>query len=287
MSQQTTISTAMSEIVRVAWWSLRALGCPVGAVEAMARVLAYSEALDGQTLSALRRNEASLLAAFRGEQPRFLVRGEGRGVVDASGRSLLDVGPRAIDLITGLAKREGGPVRLTVQHLADTIGLRGTATVAAKRGVGLLVICGRLDPTWQFYAATRDGEVISIEGSLAGPSVDVLLNSIHEIAGPQFVTKTCSLELDDNYDRACPDAHIVELFAFPFVPIDEFPIRASRRTGVTCKHVSRALQHAYSHGVDVLAEDLRFLYELETRTWAPSSERSRMQAGFQMPAPTA
>src|SRR6201999_2257271 len=49
MNQPTHTSAAMSEIVRVAWWSLRALGCPVGAIEAMSRVLAYSEALDGKT----------------------------------------------------------------------------------------------------------------------------------------------------------------------------------------------------------------------------------------------
>jgi hypothetical protein len=285
MSPQTIISAAMSEIVRVAWWGLRGLGCPVGAVEAMARVLSYSEVLDGHTLAALRDNEERLLAAFKSEQPHYRATGEASGLIDASGHSMLNIGPRAIDLITGLAKREGRPVRIAVRRLADTIGIAGAATVAAKRGMGLLVICGKVRRGWRFYAATRAGEVISIEGNLDGLPVDDLMDLLQETAGPQFKPETPFQKFAEPDDPAYPDGLTLELFAFPFEAIDAFPLRAARRPGVTCKHVSQILHDAYANGVEVRAEDLRFLYELETRTWAPSSERSRMQAGFQVAAP--
>ncbi len=37
---------------------------------------------------------------------------------------------------------------------------------------------------------------------------------------------------------------------------------------------------AWRDGVPTTEEDLRYLYQLEVRTWAPTSERSRSQAGY-------
>ena len=281
MNQPTHISAAMSEIVRVAWWSLRALGCPDGAVEAMARVVAYSEALDGKTLAALRSHETALLVAFAGNSPRFETTGAATGVIDASGRSMLDIGPRVVDLVSGLAKRRGGAVHLTIKHLADTIGLAGAATVAAQRKLGLVLIRGDAHRAWQFYGATPDGEIVSLAGELTGGSIDGLTATLRDLAGTSFTTTIPSI------DAANRDARTLDLIAFPFIATDNPVARASRHGDIVCKNVSRVLKDAYANGIDVAAEDLRFLYELETRTWAPSSERSRMQAGFHAASPAA
>jgi hypothetical protein len=281
MNQPTHTSAAMSEIVRVAWWSLRALGCPVGAIEAMSRVLAYSEALDGKTLAALRRHEAALLVAFAGGPPRFDAMDAETGIVDASGRSMLDIGPRVVDLLGGLAKRRDGAVRVTVKHLADTIGLAGAATVAAQRKLGLVLIGDDARRAWQFYSATQDGEITALAGELNGASVDDLMANLRDLAGGSFPVTTPPIDAIDH------DARTLDVIAFPFVATDDFAARASRRADIHCKNVSRVLKDAYAHGIDVAPEDFRFLYELETRTWAPSSERSRMQAGFHVASPAA
>jgi hypothetical protein len=269
-------SIAMSEIIRVAWWSLRAIGCPLGAVESMARILAYSEVLDGQTLSALRRNEKALLMAFAGEAPRFSAIDHAIGTIEASGRSMLDIGPRAVDLITGCAKRRGGSVRITIRRTADMIGWSGAATVAAQRGIGLMAIAGDKRRSWQFYVSGCNGDVTSVCGELNGTSPTGVMALMRELAGPSFAATMPSMGSVDG------EAGTLDLIGFPFIADEKFLAGVSVLPGVVCRNVTRALANAYSSGVHVTSEDLRFLYELETRTWAPSSERSRSQAGFKV-----
>ncbi|NIF75923.1 hypothetical protein F3J20_00635 [Paraburkholderia sp. Cy-641] len=280
MTQPTYTSAAVSEITRVAWWSLRAFGCPLGAVEAMARVLTCSEVLDGDTLAALRRNEAALLAAFASDEPRFDRTSETSGVIDAAGRSMLDIGPRAVDLITGLARRRRGAVRITVNHLADEIGLAGTATIAAQRGIGLLLTNGDPHGAWRFYTATSGGAITSLTSDPGGAAIHDLMVLLHEVGDVPSAAALLAA------DATGAGTSALELIAFPFVARDDLAELAARRSGMGCKDVSGALRRAYAHGVDVATADLRFLYELETRTWAPSSERSRAQAGFQAASPT-
>ncbi|WP_250495166.1 hypothetical protein [Caballeronia sp. GAWG1-1] len=233
-------------------------------------MLAYSQALDGRTLGALRENEARLIAAFSGDQPSF---DASTGKIEAAGRSMLDMGPRVVDLVAGMAKRKDGVVRVEVLHLPDLIGLAGAATIAAKRGLGLAIIDSK--HTWRVYAATRDGNVTAMSGLLRDASInDALIASWREIVGARFLPTLPEMNADQS---------ALDVIAFPFVADDAFSARAenAKARGITCQHVSRVLKRAYSHGVDVPIADLAFLYELETRTWAPSSERSRMQAGFQ------
>lgn len=266
---------AMSEIVRVAWWGLRAIGCPLGAVESMARMLAYSEVLDGQTLSALRGNEKALLVAFAGEAPRFNATGQ-KGTIDAAGRSMLDIGPRAIDLMTGFAKRSGDPVRITIKRTADMLGWAGAATVAAQRGLGLMAIASDKRRSWQFYVSASNGDVTSVSGDLNEVSPAGVMGLMRQLAGPSFAAMAPSV------DSADTEVGTLDLIGMPFIADEKYIAGVSVLPGVVCRNVTRALANAYANGVSVASEDLRFLYELETRTWAPSSERSRSQAGFKV-----
>ena len=42
----------------------------------------------------------------------------------------------------------------------------------------------------------------------------------------------------------------------------------------------RRVADALRDGIPMDADDLKYLYDLELRTWAPTSERSRSQAGY-------
>jgi len=42
----------------------------------------------------------------------------------------------------------------------------------------------------------------------------------------------------------------------------------------------RGIANALSAGVPMDADDIKYLYDLELRIWAPTSERSRSQTGY-------
>jgi len=56
-------------------------------------------------------------------------------------------------------------------------------------------------------------------------------------------------------------------------------IQALPDTAQTIDYPER-VANALTHGVPIGADDLKYLYDLELRTWAPTSERSRSQAGY-------
>jgi hypothetical protein len=276
----TYTSAAMSEIARVAWWSLRALGCPVGAVERMAKVLAFSEVLEGGCLRALRRDEASLIATFHGVEPRFVLQGKQSGTVEASGRSFLDIGPRTVDLLTGMVKQHDQAVQIRVSGASDRLALAGACVLAAQRGVGIMAVLppesGRR--AWHYYAGPSSS-LESISGIVTGGHA-ALFELFAELTGTDLASSEfpASLESDDASIDLIATAHPVR---------SELRAYADAKTDIVWTDVAGALQTAYADGVKVTPEDLKFLYELETRTWAPSSDRSRMQAGFGTPAPAA
>lgn len=279
----------MSEITRVASWSLRALGCPIGAVDRMARLLAVSEVLEGGCLEALRLDEARLSASFKSRAPVFAAKNPQYGVVDASGRTFLDIGPRAIDLLTGIAKIDG-TARLRVQGALDLLSLSGACTLAADRGVAVLAITADAQAgdrsRWALYVKTPSG-VQAINGRTGGGEAAILALLRNANVVDASLTSLPAAEMSQQ-DEASKSGLTVDLIGFaPRFAFDLRNIGAVRSSpDWQASNVSQLLHAAFANGVDVKERDLKFLYELETRTWAPSSERSRMQAGFGAPSPS-
>jgi hypothetical protein len=58
-------------------------------------------------------------------------------------------------------------------------------------------------------------------------------------------------------------------------------IRQALGPDVSAIDVKSALDRACRNGIASASVDVAHLYELEKETWAPTSERSRAQAGFQ------
>jgi hypothetical protein len=284
----TTICAAMSEITRVAWWSLRALGCPLGAVERMAKVLAISEVVEGGSLEALKHDELRLIESFKADEPRFERKNARYGVVDACGRTFLDIGPRAVDLLTGIAKTSG-TARIRVRGASDLLGLSGTCTLAANRGIPVLSIATENRASgqfkWMLYLNTPSG-IQTISGS-AADGQRAIIETLHR-AGIVHASLTELPEAEEE-DELGKDRFALDLVGFAPSETREFhsnsdaAIRANAQ--LQWADVGAALHDAYANGIDVEESNLKFLYELETRTWAPSSERSRMQAGFGAPTP--
>lgn len=277
----TRTSAAISEITRVAWWGLRALGCPLGAVERMAKVLAFSEVLEGNCLAALRGREALLTASFKADEPQFQRLDAGYGVVDAAGRSFLDVGPRTVDVLTGIA-RAGTTVRMRVCGAADRLGWSGSCVLAAMRGVSVLGLRPANDGSarleWALYVAGPTG-IRRVGGVADGEAAlrHALQRFVREGASFPAIPEA----LPRGEGREC--GHAVDLIGFAPARMPELALDGHPDAPVA--DIGAALHDAYAHGIDVDAPDLKFLYELEMRTWAPSSERSRMQAGFAAPSP--
>jgi hypothetical protein len=265
---------SMSEIMRVAPWSLRALGQPFGVAERGTRLLTWTQATIGHALELLRvgedrlRQSAQAPAARRSGGAR-----EGRHI-DAAGRNLIEVGPPAVDLITADARLSGhGQVvvenvigTLMVPALADLMSRRGLTAIAAFRaGPDEIRIAGWPSEGWI--------------AAFAGPS------------GPEFTTGECGdlPALADLFDgemklrvlglarRLAEAAQAGK--AVVALAATTAAARAAHRPGAIVDYPGQVAR-AYCAGLEVAMEDLAHLYALERITWAPTSERSRKQAGY-------
>ena len=58
------------------------------------------------------------------------------------------------------------------------------------------------------------------------------------------------------------------------------PFSIGRRRGGAARIMPARVAASYRDGVPMEPKDLQDLYDLEIRTWAPTSERSRSQAGY-------
>jgi hypothetical protein len=280
-----TVVSSMSEILRVAPWSLRALGYSFGIAERAARFLIWAEAVHGQMLETLRTREteisrtAALPVGGRTREGRCGWR------VDAGGKHLFEAGPPAIDLLTCDVRSRGfGHVALA--NAAGIGLLAALCDLAARRGIGCVAVYrAEIDdeppdnvPRSGWLAALPSaGETVFFRGTESEIEVIPSLRQAW-VAPPDG---GCQARIDADVERlldGAPAGHI-GLSGFPAAGA-QIASEALAAAGLQLVDYAERVAAAYRNGVIVDLDDLAHLYELEKRTWAPTSERSRAQAGF-------
>ena len=275
---------SMSEIMRVGPWSLRALGYPFGVAERAARLLTWTEAATSQGLMMLRVGEEQIRASTQRLPQSRSIEAGGCRRIDAAGRCLLEIGPPAIDLVTSDLRNHGAASLVLVD--AFGVGLiPALADIAARRKESLVILHragrGEIDLPrqrsrgWTAVIATAGGPCfLSGEMLRRDSAIEDLRKAGVPISG---VEESAILHTADAYLDGGPDAdagHIaITALAAPDAP-------STIASAFAAADYPERVARAYREGVEVATVDLHHLYTLERVTWAPTSERSRKQAGY-------
>lgn len=251
MTANATTRVSMSEILRVSPWALRALGYPFGVAERAARLLAWTEAATGEGLALLRDGVASRKTST----PLHREGGNGEARrIEAAGRSLFEVGPSAIDLMTADLRLQGA-ASLALLDATGPALIPALTEIAGRRRLNL-VILGRAG--WDGVTVTPTGACFVRGG----------LDDLERLPWSTEARGAIDRHARAALDRAEGYLGFVGFSAPPLFEGAEVVDYASR------------LHRAYREGLDVETDDLEHLYALERITWAPTSERSRGQAGY-------
>jgi hypothetical protein len=245
-----TLTVAYSELTRVLPWSLRALGYAFGTADRGAHLVAAGAAMDPAVLDEV---------CQAGRRPSHRCSYQELGgvlTIDATDISLLETGPVAMD---ALAARAGGDgwQRCRISG-ATELSLLPSMLVGAMEydlcSIGIDV---------------RDG----FDWHLAEPGSRGLLYSGHGqesllglLAGNQAVLGSADLS---------PGS------VFLIASLSRPELRPSGHVSIQPRERIAA---AYRKGIPVSRQTLDAFYALEVLTWAPTSERSRAQAGFTVAA---
>lgn len=253
------IDTNVSECARVAAWSLRGLGMAFEIADRAAPLVGWAEAVEGGALRTIRQI-TPILDGRRPVKWRSRI-SDATWSFDASGRSVLELGPIAIDVLT-MAARTGHIGRVDLHNVVDPIFLSGVVRLAARRGIGLIAI--------------SNGPLLS----LCGAPTDTL-HAYPGLRGPLFDTgsATGNAAVDDAV--AAARAELAQTADGLTVALLSYTPADARIAGTDSPFdAERKLVLAQARGIPVAREDLDHLYQLEIRTYAPTSERSRGQALF-------
>jgi hypothetical protein len=280
----TTIA-ALSEIIRVGGWSLRGLGYPFGVAERGIRFIAWTEAVHGGAIKALRLAEAAVTSTA--PLPPLQRCRDGLTAWQLAGRSkhLLEVGPPAVDLLTADARSQGvGHITLTdtigaglLASLADLAARRGLACFACYRAAQGDAIPAGLAPSGLLIALpVAEGPVFAL-GTLASGAGRVLetLQSVFSRLTPGEMRR---IGQDVEACVSGGPSSFIGLTALR--PDADMAARLRQAPGLTLVDYAERLAEGYRSGVTMTMADLMQLYAWERLTWAPTSERSRSQAGY-------
>ena len=243
-------TVSISEIMRVAPWSLRALGHPFGVAERATRLLAWTQAALGQGVEILRLGEKKLMASNRRPPARRSGDSAQGRLIEAGGRNLFELGPPAVDLATADARLDRSG-RVTITGAIGIILAPSLAELAARRGLNAMVEFRGADDEIHIPGFPRSGWVAAWPGP----------------AGARFFAGEA-----DSASGEGAGMISISIGAAAALPDNEAMKRSVDYPG----RVARA----YREGLEIAAEDLEQLYALEKITWAPTSERSRKQAGY-------
>lgn len=266
----------MSEINRVGPWALRALGYPFGTAERAARLLVWTEAATGGGLSILRAGADRIRAGNIAPPAERSRDRDGRYRLEAHGRCLFDVGPVAVDLATAGARLHGAGA-CTVTGVTGTRLAASLCDLGARRGLATFVRFAAAadefapDPErrggWIAGWTGADGTAFLSGGASAGEDAAELAAACF---GPDSVEAKLVGSRSD--DAPASDGRL------DVIMVARAPLASSE--DAFSGGWSVRFERAYRVGVEVERDDLDFLYGLEKLTWAPTSERSRKQAGF-------
>jgi hypothetical protein len=262
----TSVSVAMAEIVREGTWALRALGYPYGTAERAAGMLAWTDAVHGNGLTMLRLGKAAITAGAARPQPRWRRDAQGERRAEAQGKCLFECGPPALDLATADARLSDGLGRAVLHGVIGTRLSGALGAMAARRGLAAVVVhapgAAEIAPVppagWICALPTPHGPAFLVDG-LDNPLPEQLPASLHAAAGYIAEAQTAGHE---------------GFFAMTVVEC------VPTTTPPNAVDWPQRLALAYRTGSQADPADLHVLYELEVHTWAPTSERSRAQAGY-------
>jgi hypothetical protein len=286
----TTTVAAMSEITRVAPWSLRALGYSFGVAERAVRFLAWAEAVHGRTLRTLRTHEQDITRSTSLPPAGRSRNGQRAWRIDAGGKYLLEVGPPAIDLLTCDVRTQGaGHIALANARGAGL--LAALCDLAARRHIGCIAICQAGESDDLPYDVARlgwiaalplKGRTLFLRGT-AMPDDALILSVVRPWSAPVDGVDEPAIREDVGRVLDGLQGAYIGLSGFqpnPAVIEAQAALSPHALAGLHALDYADRVVAAYRSGVEMDLVDLAHLYELEKRTWAPTSERSRAQAGY-------
>lgn len=273
----TRLMSSMAEIIRVGGWGLRGLGYSYGVAERAVPLLAWTEAAVGGAMRSIRLGEADIVASYTAPRLQMVQAADGARQLSGHGRHLLEIGPPAADLVTADARRNGSG-RLTLSGSIGTEFIPALANMLAHRKLAGIIIF-RADASGQSGPKSAESRWVTFQpGFVAVPKAvtgdEGAIKAWLEKAKPADASQAPSLR--QSITREIERAGQSEAGHVCFVawqceaaPVPETAENLSARAG-----------EAWRVGVETTEDDLRYLYQLETRAWAPTSERSRSQAGY-------
>lgn len=238
------VSLAYAEMTRVLPWSLRAMGYAFGTADRASHLVATAASLDPASLALV------LAGPHRPAATPERCRNEGGLAIDARGVSLIEIGPALIDHLAAHLE-PGAILAATVSRTRDLALIPAVLSVGADYAMSSLATgLGPSGEGWAVLDGTGEPRLARGEGGAALREV---------LVGPA---------------RAALDG----LGAGLTIVAVGAPVLAETADAVRPRE---AVARAQARGVLVEAETVTAMYELEKITWAPTSERSRAQAGFQ------
>ncbi|MCW2242346.1 hypothetical protein [Azospirillum canadense] len=251
------MTVAYSELTRVLPWSLRALRYPFGVADRASHIVATAAAMAPEILDQISRGKDRAAGSARfGETDAGLD-------IDAGGLSLLEVGPATMDLL-GARAPQTGCLRCAIRGSTDPELIPAILLVGADYGLTCLAIV--TDPQGKSWTLeTNDGTPKIVRGADLSSLEAALASAAPDLVAAARAAWSAALATDELVLLAT--RHAIAL-----------PPELDRVEIVDAKE---SVARAHRHGMPIAPETLSAIYDLEKRTWAPSSERSRAQAGFQ------
>jgi hypothetical protein len=211
--------------------------------------------------------------------------------IHGKGRHLVEIGPPAIDLVTHDA-RHASAGHVAVDGVIGLGFLPSLANLLAHRMLSGIFLYGAAEVDqmadgwsrmgWLVVQTKASGPVFTrgtLEGE-GGVALGSTLEKMRAVIPVQLLDR--ALGGIAATDAAKPRGYMgVLVVSGPHELVGEL-LEVMRSLSPEAKRIDfpGRIADALRNGVPMEVEDLKYLYGLELRTWAPTSERSRSQAGY-------